>query len=237
MRRDGTVAAAFRAAFPLTLPILTGFLFLGTAYGILMKSVGCGGLIPVAASAIVFSGAAQFAIAGALVSAFDPIGALALALLLGARHIFYGVSMLSRYDGTGRKKFFLIYMLCDESFSINVSAEVPPGVDRGWFYLAVTLLDYSYWVTGTAIGALAGELMTFDARGVDFVLTALFVVIFVEQWRKEAASGERHPHAASILGLAMTAICLAVFGRARFIVASMAGILTALALLRGRVYD
>ncbi len=225
----GVKARAFRAALPYTLPICAGFLFLGLAYGLLMKSQGFSFLWPMLMSMTIFAGSMEFIVANLLLSAFHPLSAFLLALLVNARHLFYGVAMLDKYRGTGWKKFFLIFGMCDESFSINCTVEPPEGVDRPWFMLFVTLLNYAYWVGGATLGGLVGSLITFNTQGLDFVMPALFVVIFLNQWQ-----GEKN-HLPSLIGLAGSLACLLLLGANRFIVPAMAVILVLLTLARPRL--
>lgn len=147
--------------------------------------------------------------------------------MINARHLFYGIAMLDKFRGLGWKKIYLIFGMCDESFSINCSAQIPEGVDRGWFYFWVTLLNHSYWVAGAALGGLAGSLLSFDTTGLDFVMTAMFVVIFLEQWLKD------RDHTSALVGLAASAACLVFFGPDDFIIPAMLAILGVLTLLRG----
>lgn len=224
--RKGKHIKALRAAFPYTVPILAGFLFLGIAYGIYMRSAGFSPLFPIAMSAAIFAGSMEFVAADLLLGTFDPLGALLLTLMVNARHLFYGLSMLDRYRGVGRKKWYLIFGMCDESFSINCTAVVPAEVDRGWFYFYVTLLNHCYWVCGATLGALFGSLLRFDAQGLEFVMTALLVVIFLEQWFKE------RDHTSALLGLGLSLVCLLLLGGDNFVIPAMAGILLALTLLR-----
>ena len=165
--------AAVKAAFPATVPVMTGFLALGVAYGILMRTNGYGPLWSTLMSAIGFGGSMQYVAINLLVSAFDPLQAFLLAIMVNARHIFYGLSLLGKYKGLGAARLPLIYTLSDETFSLVSTVAPPEGVDRRSFYLAVSLLDYSYWVIATALGGLLGSLLTFDTTGMDFALTAL----------------------------------------------------------------
>lgn len=218
--------AAARAAFPQTIPILTGFLVLGIAYGIYMKALGFSPLVPILISLFVFAGSMQFVAGSVLTGAFAPVSTFFLTLMVNARHLFYGISMLEQYRGLGAKKFPTIFWMCDETFSVNVSADIPEGVDRGWFYFFVSLFDYSYWALGTALGAVLGQFIPFDTTGVDFAMTALFLVILVGQWEKEKS------HVSTLGGLTISLVCLVVFGADRFIVASMVGIVLFLTLFR-----
>lgn len=217
--------AALRAAFPSTIPIMAGFLFLGMTYGVYMVQSGLRFWYPMLTSLTVFGGSLEFVIVSLLQGAFNPLQALMMTLMIQARHLFYGVSMLDKYRGTGLKKLYMIFGLCDETFSVNCTAEIPPHVDRGWFMFFVTLLDQFYWFAGATLGALFGMLIRFNTRGLDFSMTALFVVIFMEQWKKD------RQHISALIGLALPALCLLLFGAERFLLPSMAAILVALALL------
>ena len=137
---------AFRAALPYTIPICVGFLFLGMSYGFLMKSQGFSVIYPMLMSLFIFAGSMEFVTVSLLLSAFQPFHAFVLALMVNARHPFYGISMLEKFKNTGWKKFYLIFGMCDESFTINCTVEPPEGVDRGWFMFFVTLLNHLYWV-------------------------------------------------------------------------------------------
>lgn len=218
--------AAFKAAFPVTIPVLTGFIFLGTAYGILMTSHGFSFIFTTLVSVFVFAGSMQYVAVDLLISAFNPLNAFLLALMVNARHLFYGISMLGKYKNTGGAKPVLIFTMCDETFSILCGAKVPNSIDRKYFMLFVSLLDYFYWILGTAIGAAAGSFITFNTEGIDFALTALFIVIFVNQWK------ESKNHIPAILGALSSAVCLAVFGADKFIIPSMVLIIISLSVYR-----
>ncbi len=219
---------AFKAALPYTLPICVGFLFLGMSYGFLMRSKGFSFVYPMLMSMFIFAGSMEFVASNLLLSAFNPVYAFFLTLMVNARHLFYGISMLDRYKNTGLKKFYLIYGMCDESFTINCTITPPPDIDQGWFMFFVTLLNQIYWVTGATLGALLGYVIHFNTKGIEFVMTALFVVMFVNQWREAA---DRRP---SLLGLGCSAVCLAVFGSSGFILPAMALIVLSFTLCRGK---
>ena len=214
---------ALRAAFPHTLPILAGFWFLGLAYGIYMNASGFSFVYPMVMSLLIFGGSLEFLAVDMLLSPFAPLQVLLLTLLVQARHLFYGISMLDKFRGMGWKKFFLIFGMCDETFSVNYTAEIPDGVDRGWFMFFVTLLNYFYWFFGATMGGLVGSLLTFDTTGISFVMTAMFVVIFIEQWKKE------EQHAVSLMGLLVAAACRLLLGTDSFMVPDMAVMLALLA--------
>ena len=218
--------AALKAAFPVTIPILAGFLFLGMTYGIYMNVSGFSFWYPMLMSMTIFAGSMEFVAVNLLLGAFHPLQALAMTLMLNARHLFYGLAMLDKYRGTGWKKFYLIFGMCDESFSINCTVDAPAGVDRGWFMFFITLLNQLYWVCGATLGGIFGSLISFNTEGLDFVMTAMFVVIFLEQWLKGQS------HLSSLLGLGLSALCLLAFGPDRFMIPAMLAILGTLILLR-----
>ncbi|WP_142504322.1 azaleucine resistance protein AzlC [Melghirimyces algeriensis] len=226
MKKRNQIWMAFRSAFPYTTPIFAGFVFLGIAYGIYMNSLGFSAIYPILLSLTIFAGSMEFVAAHLLLAAFHPINALFLTLMVNARHLFYGISMLDKYRGTGKKKFYMIYGLCDESFSINCTVDVPMNVDKGWFMFFVTLLNHSYWVIGATIGGIFGSLVQFNTEGLDFVMTALFVVIFIEQWMKEKR------HHSALVGLGLSTVCLIIFGGNNFIIPAMLVILGMLTVLR-----
>ncbi len=225
-RTKRPVPGALAAAFPHTIPIMTGFLFLGMTYGILARSAGLDFWQPALTSTVVYAGSMEFLTVGLLTASFAPLNAFALTLLVNARHLFYGISLLERYRGTGAKKPYLIFGLSDETFSVNCSAELAPGVDRNWFYFFVTLLDQLYWMGGVWAGAAFGSLVSFNTEGLDFVMTAMFVVIFINQWKKE------RDHTASLLGLGLSLACLLLFDAQDFVLPAMAALLAALTALR-----
>ena len=170
-----TLKKAFLCAFPHTIPIFAGFWFLGMTYGIYMNVSGFSFWYPMVMSLIIFAGSIEFVAVNMLLGAFNPLQALAMTLMINARHLFYGISMLDRFRGMGWKKIYLIFGMCDETFSINYTAEVPPDVDRGWFMFFVTLLNHFYWFFGATLGGIFGGLIHFSTEGLDFVVTAFSI--------------------------------------------------------------
>lgn len=217
---------ALRAAFPRTIPILTGYLFLGMAYGFLMHVKGFGIGWTALVSATVFAGSMQYVGITLLTSAFNPLYALLLTLMINARHLFYGIAMLEKYMDAGSLKLFLIFGLVDETFSVNCSYEPPKGIERRWFYFFTTLLNYTYWLISCMAGNLMGNLITFNTKGIEFVLTALFIVIFLNQWM------ESRKHDAALTGLICSAACLILFGPQRFLIPAMIFITLTLVLFK-----
>lgn len=228
--KKGARLRALKYAFPKTLPILAGFLFLGISYGFYMRVSGFSFIYPVIMSIVIFGGSLEFVTVSMLLGTFAPLQTFLTALVIQARHLFYGIAMLGKYKGTGAKKPYLIFGLCDESFSINCSAEIPEDVDKNWFYFFVTLLDQSYWVAGATLGALVGSFVTFNTEGIEFVMTAMFIVIFLENWLKE----ERR-HISSLVGVICSVACLLAFGSDSFLIPSMVCIFCFLLVFRKKL--
>lgn len=218
--------SALRAAFPYTLPIFAGFLFLGMSYGIYMNTSGFPFWYPMLMSMVIFAGSIEFVAVNLLLGAFDPLQALTVTLVLNARHLFYGVSMLEKYRGLGWKRLYLIFGLCDETFSINCAVTPPQDVDRGWFYFFVTLLNQSYWVLGATLGGIFGTFLTFNTEGLDFVMTALFAVILIEHLLTTT------DRTSAWIGLGLGVLALLCFGAEGFMIPAMGFILAALVLMR-----
>ena len=220
------ISRALKCAFPHTIPIFAGFCFLGMTYGIYMKVSGFAFWYPMLMSLVIYGGSLEFVAVSMLLAPYAPMQAFLMTLMIQARHLFYGIALLDKFRGMGWKKPYLIFGMCDETFSINCTAEIPEDVDRGWFYFFVTLLNQIYWVLGATAGGLVGGLIRFNPEGLDFVMTAMFVVIFLEQWRKE----KRHDSAA--VGMAASVVCLAIFGADNFLIPTMVCILAVLTALR-----
>lgn len=220
------ISRALKCAFPHTIPIFAGFCFLGMTYGIYMKVSGFAFWYPMLMSLVIYGGSLEFVAVSMLLAPYAPMQVFLMTLMIQARHLFYGIAMLDKFRGMGWKKPYLIFGMCDETFSINCTAEIPEDVDRGRFYFFVTLLNQIYWVLGATAGGLVGGLIRFNTEGLDFVMTAMFVVIFLEQWRKE----KRHDSAA--VGMAASVVCLAIFGADNFLIPTMVCILAVLTALR-----
>ena len=213
-----------RAAFLDTVPVMTGYLFLGFGFGILLHQSGYGVAWSFAMSMFIYAGSMQFMTVSLLTGGAGLLTAALTTLVVNARHLFYGISMVDAYKGAGRKKPYLIFALTDETYSL-VSREQNP--DHGYCFL-VSLFDQIYWVAGSILGSLAGSLLPLNFEGIEFVLTALFVTIFVEQWLSTK------DHGPAIVGVAATALCLLIFGKDVFLIPSMAAIAAILILMRRR---
>jgi 4-azaleucine resistance transporter AzlC len=225
-KEKGIILRSFKRAFPYTLPIFAGFWFLGLTYGIFMNVSGFSFIYPMLMSITIFAGSIEFVTVDMLLGAFNPLQTLIMTLMINARHLFYGLSMIDKYKGTGWKKFYLIFGMCDESFSINCTADITKDVDKGWFMFFVTVLNHFYWFSASTLGGIFGSLIHFDTEGLDFVMTAMFVVIFLEQWFKDKN------HLSGITGIVLSLICLIIFGADNFIIPAMILILATLTIMR-----
>lgn len=205
----------FIKAFKLTIPVLIGYFALGISYGFLMSTINIPWFVTTLVSIILFTGSMQMILVNLLATTFNPLYSFLLAVMTGARHLFYGVSLLNRYSGLkGLKKFYTIYTMSDETFGINVSLDESEEDLENTMFL-VSLLDQSYWVIASTIGAVLGNIITFNTTGIEFVMTALFTVMFVEKWF------ETKRHFSAIAGLIITMICLLMFGKDSFVVPAM----------------
>ena len=217
---------AFEAALPQTVPVFAGYLVLGLGYGIYAQSMGLPVWYPVLMACVVYGGSLEFVLVSLLTAAFSPVSAFLMALMIQARHLFYGLAMLERYKGYGLRSVYMIFSMSDETFSITCSTEPPKGVDRGWFMFFISLLDQFYWAASAGVGALLGSVLPFSTEGVDFVMTAMFVVIFMNQWEKELQ------HYSGVFGIAASFVCLVIFGQSNFLIPAMVCILVLLTVFR-----
>ena len=226
MKTQNRWLRALRAAFPHTVPIMT-LIVLGMAYGVLMATHGYNAFWSTPCSVVIYAGSMQYALIPLLTSVFAPVQAFCLALMVNARHLFYGVSMLQKYKGLGWVRPFAIFAMTDETFSVACANDPPEGVEPKLFYFWISLLDLCYWTSGTLLGGLAGSILPFDTTGLDFSMTALFVVLLLEQLLKgktQCISG--------LIGLGCTALSLLVFGAEDLVLPAMVLILAAI--LAGR---
>ncbi len=215
LKKHNSYKAAYKAAFPHTIPVMTGYLFIGIAFGVMFADKGYNFLWAGLMSALVYAGSGQYL----AVNFFDPSVSLFqvifLTFMVNVRHIFYGLSLLDKFKVSGKKKPYMIFSLTDETYSLYFLTKTPPDVDEGKFLFALSTLNQSYWVIGSMIGGIAGSLVPFNSQGIDFAMTALFIVIFVEQWLEKK---NRFP---AVVGLLTSVICLIIFGKDSFILPSM----------------
>lgn len=226
--KKGGYARAFRAAFPFTIPVLTGYLFIGIAFGVMYQEKGYNFLWAVLMSILVYAGSGQYLAVNFFAPGVSFLDVIFMTFMVNVRHIFYGLSLLERFGNMGKKRLYMIFSLTDETYSLFFITKVPEDVDEDRFLFAIALLDQTYWVIGSAIGAVAGAVIPFNAEGIDFAMTALFLVIFVEQWM---AGGNRIP---AVIGLISSAVFRIIFGSGSFILPSMICIL--ICLISGRKY-
>lgn len=216
--------ARLRRAVVSTLPVMTGYVFLGFGFGILMERSGFGWIWAGAMSLFIYAGSMQYVAIGLLTSGAGLLTSAVTAFVVNARHLFYGISMVDAYKHAGRKKPYLIFALTDETYSLVSQQKQPDPVPC----FLISLLNHIYWVSGTILGSLAGSMLPINLEGVDFALTALFVTIFVEQWLST------RNHAPAAIGLGATLVCLVIFGSQVFLIPSMILIATLLILLSNR---
>lgn len=217
----------FAKALRNTVPVLAGYLVLGVGFGLLMNSIGYGAFRACLMSCFIYAGSMQY-MAVSLLSAGASLPVFALTtLMVNARHLFYGISMVEKYKGTGLKKPYLIFALTDETYSLVCG--VPEAVeekDISSYYLLVSLIDHIYWVGGTLLGSLLGALITFDTTGVDFALTALFITVFTDQMMK------KKNRSSGLAGIGVSVVCLLIFGANSFLIPAMLGITGVLLLMK-----
>ena len=213
-----------KSAFLASLPVMAGYVVLGTGFGILLSSKGYGPLWSLAMSAFIYAGSMQYLAVDLLAGGASLITAALTTLMVNARHLFYGISMIGKYRDTGAYKPYLIFALTDETYSLNCGA-LPEGVTDGpSYYFLVSLFNHSYWVAGSLLGSVLGYVIPFPTEGIDFALTALFVTVFVEQWLTT------RDHIPALIGVFSSAVCLMLFGADGFLIPAMALITGLLAL-------
>ena len=212
-------------AFKASIPVMMGYLVLGMAFGMLLESKGYGIIYAILMSIFIYAGSMQFVAISLLTSGATLINAAIMTLLINARHIVYGLSMIKKYKNMGALKPYMIFSLTDETYSLLVGTSVPEGCNDKYFSFFISFFDQCYWVIGSVIGSIAGEILTINTTGLDFAMTALFVVIVLEQF----LSSQKHIY--TYLGFAISIICLIIFGSESFIIPSIIGIVIGLLLL------
>lgn len=205
-----------KSAFIATIPVLTGYVVLGFGFGIILKSAGYGIFLAFAMSLLIYAGSMQYVAVGLLTGGASVITAALTTLMVNARHLFYGISMLSKYKHTGKRKPYLIFALTDETYSLvcNDNPAVAPEQQANYYFF-VSLLNHTYWIIGSVAGAVAGTLIKFNSEGIDFALTALFLTVFLEQWLTAKK------HAPAVIGVVASVLCLIIFGSESFLIPSM----------------
>lgn len=215
-----------KKAFLASLPVMAGYIVLGNGFGIVLQSKGYGIFWALAMSVFIYAGSMQYLAVDLLAGGASLITAALTALMVNARHLFYGISMIDKYKDTGVCKPYLIFALTDETYSLNCSGAPEDMEDPGLYFFFVSLLNQCYWVIGSALGSLLGTVIPFSTEGIDFSLTALFVTVFVEQWKNT------HDHIPALIGVGAPLLCLLVFGADNFLIPAMILITLALTLIR-----
>lgn len=205
----------YKRAFISTAPVFAGYLVLGMGCGIVLSSAGYNFVWAIFMSIFMYAGSGQYLAAELLASSASFVTVAIATLLVQARHLFYGISLLEKYKGAGFKKFYMIHALTDETYSLVTTTPLPDGVDRHKYYFLVSLFDHIYWILGNAIGALVGTYIDFNTKGVEFALTALFVSIFTDQWMT------RQDRFSALIGIFSTVVCLLIFGSENFLIPTM----------------
>lgn len=220
------------AAFPCTLPVLMGYLSIGIVFGWMLSAIGYNPLWSVAMSVTIYAGSGQYLGVSLLENATPLADVAFLTLVINFRHLVYGLSMLEKFRGMGWRKLYMIFSLTDETYALLAGVRPPEGVEEKGFYFTIAVLDHLYWIAGSLIGAVAGSLITINTEGIDFAMTALFIVIAVDQWR-----GARR-HFPALLGAGGTLVCLLLLGPdgGRFLIPAL-GILVAGLLLARPLLD
>jgi 4-azaleucine resistance transporter AzlC len=213
-------------AFKQSVPIMAGYIVLGMGFGVLLESKGYGVLWAIAMSVFIYAGSMQYVAINLITGGASLIATALMTLMVNARHLFYGISMLDKYKNTGKYKPYLIFALTDETYSLVCSGKIPEGVDRNKYYFLVSLFDQVYWLIGSVIGSVVGSVLNFNTAGIDFSMTALFLVVFVEQWKSTK------DHASAIAGVAASVVCLLIFGAGNFVIPAMISITVILLLMR-----
>lgn len=213
--KNTTSNSVARIAFKSSIPIMAGYIILGIGFGILLQSNGYGWYWGLLMSVFVYAGSMQYVAVDLLSGGASLITFAVMTLLVNIRHIFYGIAMLKPYENTGKKKPYLIFSLVDETFSLVCSPTIPENLDKKQYYFLVSLFNQLYWLIGTVIGGILGDFLPFNTKGVDFAMTALFTIIFVEQWESSKS------HLPAITGVAVSIISLLIFGPRNFLIPAM----------------
>ncbi len=222
---------ALKSAFPHTIPVFMGYVFMGLVFGILLRVKGYHFAWALLMSVFIYAGSMQYVAVTLLSPGIGLLDVVIMTFMVNARHMFYGLSMIEKFKSMGKKKPYMIFSLTDETYSLLCGAVPLPGVDKNWFYFFIALLNQIYWIIGCTLGGILGSFFTFETKGMDFAMTALFVVIFIEQWKSSKN------HISAIIGILISIICLFVFGSQFFIIPAMLVIFIMLTLLRRKLDD
>ena len=220
---------AFQKAFPYTIPVLTGYLFIGIAFGVMYAEKGYSFLWAILMSVLVYAGSGQYLAVNFFVPGISFLQVIFLTFMVNVRHVFYGISLLERFNKMGKARWYMIFGLTDETYSLLCTTKVPEDVEESKFLLAISLMNQSYWVAGSAIGAIAGNVLPINSEGIDFAMTALFVVIFIEQWM------DKKNRVPEMIGVVTAILCLLIFGAENFVLPAMLLIIFVLLVARKKL--
>ena len=217
-----------RQAFYKSVPVMAGYVVLGTGFGILMRNAGYGVLWTAAMSAFIYAGSMQYVGVSLLTSGASVLTTALTTIMVNARHLFYSISMIDTYKDAGQFKPYMIFALTDETYSLLCDGTTPDGTEPNLYRFFVSLFNQCYWVSGSVLGSLLGTVLPFPTTGIEFSMTALFIASFTEQWLSTK------DHVPALTGLFCTLLCLVLFGSSRFLIPAMLLITLVLTLLRRR---
>ena len=223
----------FFYAFRTSLPVMAGYAVLGMGFGVLLHSSGLAWYWAPVMCVLMYSGSLQYVGVDLIAGGAGLLHIALMSLIINGRHLFYGLTMLTKYQKIPRGRAYAIFAMTDETFSLVCSADPPPDVDINKFYVYLSLFNQCYWIAGGLAGALLGTAVAFNSAGIEFSMTALFTVALVENWEKRKQSDQPR-QTATVTGLAASAVCLLLFGADKFLIPTMLAI-TALLLLERRL--
>ena len=226
MNKRSEKTKALKEAFKHTIPVFFGYIFMGIAFGALLSSKGYSFWWATLMAIVIYAGSMQFVAVSLLSAAFNPLNTLLLTFMINFRHVFYGLSLFDVFELAGKYKPYMIFSLTDETFSLLCSKKPKKGTNPQYFYFYMSLLDHIYWITGCTIGAVAQNAINFNSKGIDFAMTALFIVIFLDQWKSAK------DHNPALIGISTTAICLFILGKDNFLIPALIILVICLLLYR-----
>lgn len=226
--KENRLYSTVKFAWLQTVPVMLGYLFLGFAYGLLLQKAGYGILWAFATSTLIYAGSMQFVLVSLLTSGASLVQAAVMTFFVNGRHIFYGLSFVDKFKQAGKAYPYLVFSLTDETYSVLCGCKTPKGMRESTLMLLISLFDQCYWIFGSVLGALIGSLLTFDSTGIDFSMTALFVVILIEQLR------EKKSRLPAMIGMAGSAVFLILLGADGFLLPSLTFSVAVLLLLRNK---
>ncbi|BAH07566.1 hypothetical protein CKR_2515 [Clostridium kluyveri NBRC 12016] len=229
IKGDAYMKKVIKAAFLATIPVMLGYLSVGIAFGLLFEKSGYNFWWAIFMSIAVYAGSMQFIAINLLTSGIGFIQIALMTLFVNIRHVFYGLSFIDKFKDMGKKKMYMIFSLTDETYSLLCSAKPPEGINSNWFLFCIAFFNQIYWIIGTIVGSLAGSLIKFNTKGIDFAMTALFVVIFIEQWRTYKT------HAPALIGICAAIFSILIFGNNNLILPSMLIILLTLTIFHKQI--